>query len=187
MRPRFKTSLACGLLLLASSIGLAGCAAHNTVTNLPTGVTQTQVNNWTTAVNAVQQLSNVVHAATNATITLRQQNVFNDTPAYTAALNAEGKAAEAIATAAQFLNGVPNNWGASTQQQVGSYITLALQALQSANATGILGVKDPTSGQLVSTLISNGITLAQTIINAVSGSGHFAVPGFELRPVEVLS
>lgn len=154
------------ILLLAVMLG--GCPAHNTVTKLPPNVTQQQVNDWTGAVNTLQKAQGITHQAWEGTLGLHNSGVLKDTAPYKTAIQAEGRAEQLEIELATFLKTVPNDWSQPTKARIATYTTQILAQLAIANAQGILGVKDPVTGQLVSQLISNSVTLVQNIQAAVA-------------------
>lgn len=152
------------ILLLA--VSMAGCAAKNTtVTNLPAGVTQAQVANWTNAVNDLQQAQSLTHGGVTTVIALNRQtpSVFPDGPAYAATLGGLGKAEQIEIQAATFLKTVPNNWSASTSSQVLTYSTQILAQLSTAQAQGAIGIKAPASVTAVTNIINQVVTLINLV------------------------
>lgn len=154
------------LILSVLLSSLLGCAAKNTtVTNLPTGVTQAQVNSWTSAVNDLKEAQDLTHGGLTTVIGLNHQSpsIFPDGPAYAGALAAFGKAEQLETQAAVFLKTVPNNWSTSTTNQVADYSAQILLQLQTAQLQGAVGIKSPAAV----TALSNTLTQVMNVIKLV--------------------
>jgi hypothetical protein len=164
------------VLLLALSLALSGCAARTkNVTNLPTGVTQTQVQNWDTAVAKLHEIASTVSTLRQTVIGLNKTTYVNaqgqtevvlpDGPNYASALRAIGKIDQLQISAANYLQGVPKNWGGSTQATVNGYIVGIQQAITDLVNQGTVGIKNSSSQSQVNQLIANLSATAQLILN----------------------
>lgn len=161
-----------GLTLSALGLGLLvadGCRHTTNVTNLPTGVTQTQVQNWDSAVKDLATIATVTHTAQQLVLTLHASTVTVNGatstvltgPAYDALVTDLAKVDQAQIDASKFLKTVPQNWGQSTQTQISSYITAITAALADATANGLVGVKNANAqAQLAQFLADIGQTAA---------------------------
>lgn len=146
------------VLILAVMLG--GCANHTVVTALPPGVTQTQVNAWTTAVNDLKTISDATHAIQVGVITANRNGLFPDGNAYAATVTAIGRADALELQATQFLQSVPNNFGQPIQTQLMNFTTQIISQLQSAS--GQLGIPVNIATQIAA-IIATGLQLEQLI------------------------
>jgi len=108
---RFRSLLLC----FTVSLLLFSCAAQKTVTNLPAGVTQAQVQRWDSAVQDLQKISQLTSTLRQTVIALNKAGVIPDGKTYAAILTSLGKIDQAQIDASTFLQAQPNNWGVSTQ------------------------------------------------------------------------
>ncbi len=150
-------------VVLVLALALAGCASHNTVTNLPPGVSQVQVNNWKSAADNLKMAQDGSHAALEAALNLHNSGAIKDSPGYGIAITAIGRADQLEIEAAAFLKSVPNDWSQPTKQKLASYTTQILMQLASANETGVLGVKNPANGKVVSDMIADAMKVMQLV------------------------
>jgi len=98
-------------VFLISSFVFAGCAARQkTITNLPAGVTLTQVQAWDSAVANLDKIASSTTAARQAIITLHTQGVIPDGVTYGKILTALAKIDQGEISAAAFLKAYPNTW-----------------------------------------------------------------------------
>lgn len=166
---RLKIKLICSrwLLTLVALVALvAGCAARaKNVTNLPAGVTMTQVQNWDAAVANLQKIAATTSTLRQAVIALNKTGAFPDGPAYAATLDGIGKVDQLQIEAANFLQTVPNDWSLPTQQKVQAYVQQIQATLTDITTNGVAGIKDPASQSQISTLISNIGAAAAIIIS----------------------
>ena len=146
-------------LLSLSALGLAlllagGCAARqSTITNLPTGVTQSQVQTWDMAVKNLDTIANTVSTVRQLTQSLCGATVTTSagtsqvmTPAACALILTDiGKIDQAEIEAANVLNAIPNTWGASTSSQIAQYIAIITSAAADITTNGLAGIKNPSA------------------------------------------
>lgn len=152
MKPHIKF----GALLLGAWLAgtIAGCAARvKTVTNLPAGVTQAQVQKWDSAVADLKTAAASTSSLRQAVEGLNKQGILPDGPAYTAILTDIGKADELEADAATFLQSVPNDWSLSTQNKVQAYMQQIQVLLTDMVNSGAVGIKDAAAQTNVTSLI----------------------------------
>jgi len=149
---------------------LAGCAIHTTVTNLPPGVTQQQVNNWQNASNDLSKAQSFTHVALVSVTTFNKNGVFPDSPAYAATLENIGRAEQVEIAAAQFLKTVPNDWSMSVKNQIAGYTANILMQLQAANTSGATGVKNLNTAKQLNQLIGNAIQVMQLVQKLSTGA-----------------
>lgn len=143
------------IAVLALAVCLAGCAARTkTVTDLPPGVTQQQVQAWDTAVANLDKLSQAVTTVRVTLMDLNKQGIFPDGPHYVTALQIVGKIDQLQISAASVLQQSPQNFNASTKTQVASYLTQISQQLVLLNNEGTTGIKNASSLQTVNNLIA---------------------------------
>jgi len=140
--------------LLVSSLCFSGCAARQkNITNLPANVTQTQVQNWDTAVANVDKISTVTTALRQAVIGLRTQGVITDDKVYAAILTSLGRVTLLQVDAANYLKAQPNNWGVDTQTKVKNDLALIQAELNAITQQQLVGIKNVSAQQQVQQLI----------------------------------
>lgn len=143
----------CATLILA--ISLSGCAARQQqVTNLPTGVTQAQAQNWDTAVANLNKVAEFTSSTRQAVIALNKQGVFPDGPAYVTTLQVLGKVDTLQLSASALLKQSPNNFSDTVKGQVKDYLFQIAAQISVLNTSGIIGIKNPSSQQQVAQLIA---------------------------------
>ncbi len=153
------------LLAAALLAATAGCAARvKTVTNLPAGVTQTQVQNWDAAVADLQKIAQVTTTLRQSVIALNQSGAFPDGTAYTDTLTGIGRIDEIQIEASNYLESVPSDWSLPTQQKILAETQQIQAILTDMTNNGVVGIKDPASQSQVATLISNIGSVAALII-----------------------
>jgi len=147
-----RGAIACfGVAALGVVLLFTGCAARQTtITNLPANVTQTQVQNWDSAVANLDKIAQSVHTLEQLTQTLctATMTTASGTGPVLAPgtcdllLTDIGKIDQAEITAAKVLQQVPNTWGASTASQIAQYTAIITQALSDLTANGLVGIKN---------------------------------------------
>ena len=152
--------------LLLFSVAMNGCAAKNTYTNLPAGVTSAQVNAWVTANNGLTTASSLTDTAVKAVIAANRAGVFPDGTGYANTLRALGQASQIEIQAANFLQTVPNNFGQSIAAQLAAFTTQIGTQLSSASGLAAAGIKNATTQQQVVSIIAQ-ITSAIAQIQAL--------------------
>jgi hypothetical protein len=162
---RYLCSLVLSLSLFVANIPLAGCGARvKHVTNLPTGVTEKQVQDWDSAVANLHKIATVTSTLRKTVIGLNKQTytigvggvpqkVFPDGPEYATALGAIAKVDQTQIAAANFLQTVPKTWPSSTQEKVREYMNTIAEELKKLNAVGATGIHNANSMQQVSQII----------------------------------
>jgi len=157
-------------LVIALALSLGGCAARqSTVTNLPPGVTQAQVQSWDSAVANLNKIATANSALRQAVIQLHNTNdangnaIFPSGQAYVTTLTLIGQIDQTENAASVFLQTVPNSWPTSTKTQIATYMSGISAALQQLNTQGVTGIKNSNSLNNVNTFISE-ITSSVTII-----------------------
>jgi hypothetical protein len=157
-------------ILMTISLCTGGCAARQqTITALPTGVTQAQVQSWDTAVANLDKISQVTTTLRQAVIALNHANppVIPDGPVYAAILTSLGKIDAAQIDAANFLKAQPNNWGVSTQVKVQNDIALIQNELTAIVSQELVNIKNPSAVSQIDALVSQ-ISSAAAIIIALA-------------------
>lgn len=150
--------------VLLSVFLLFSCSAQKTVTNLPPGVTQTQVQQWDSAVQDLQKISQLTTTLRQTVIALNKSGVIPDGKVYVAILTSLGKIDQAQIDASTFLQAQPKNWGASTQTKVQNDVALIQQELNTILQQQLAGIKDAGAQQQVSSLISEIAGAANLIV-----------------------
>ena len=160
------------LILAVAALALSGCAARQqTITNLPVGVTQTQVQAWDTAVSKLHTVATVSSTLRQTVITLHNtigpngQALIPSGNAYVMILDSIGKIDQAENAASVFLQTVPNNWPASTKAQIAGYMSAISSALTTLTQEGTLGI--PAANQANVTGLITSIGSAVTAILAL--------------------
>lgn len=149
-----RTMNVCAVLLLM--VSLAGCAARQkNVTNLPPGVTLTEVQQWDQAVANLDKIASFTSTARQAVIASNKDGAFPDGPAYTTTLQSLGKVDEFQLAASTILKASPNTFSASTKLQVQTLLQQISQQLVTLNSNGVVGIKNPTTQQQVGSLLTN--------------------------------
>jgi hypothetical protein len=137
------------------------CNKKVTVANVPTGISQTTVQEWFQAAGAFQLGAKYTRQLTEATITLHSQ--FPDELTYQKTLTAFGTASQIGIQASHYLEGVPQNWNQSIVTQVTNYLNLFAAQVQISLTDGLAHVKNQQS--LAS--LQNTITLLQGVIKTI--------------------
>jgi hypothetical protein len=151
--------------VLAVAVSLSGCAARvKTVTELPPGVTLKQAQDWDVAVQSLNRISTVTSTARTSVIELHTAGVLQDGPAYVTALQVVGKIDELQLSASAVLKQSPNNFTATTKQQVQTYVQQIGQQLIALDQTGVTGIKNPNSQNQIANLISQITALTGLIL-----------------------
>jgi nitrous oxide reductase accessory protein NosL len=152
------------LALALSAALLTGCAARqSTITNLPVGVTQAQVQGWDSAVANLNKIAVANSGLRQAVIGLHNTNVFPSGSAYITTLTIIGKIDQIENAGTVYLQGVPKDWSVPTQTKIKDYMQQISALLQQLNSQGITGIKNASSQQQINTLISE-ITSSVTLI-----------------------
>lgn len=154
------------LCLGIAMVSIAGCAARaKNVTNLPAGVSQTQVQNWDSAVADLQKVAQVTTTLRQTVISLNKTGVFPDGPAYAGTLAGIGRIDELQIEALNYLQSVPSDWSLTTQNKILAETQQIQAILTDITNNGIVGIKDPTEQSQVAQLISNLGAAAALIIS----------------------
>jgi hypothetical protein len=161
--------------IVVVALTLSGCAARQkTVTNLPPGVTQTQVQNWDSAVANLDKIAQTVSTLRQAVITLNQTTVTDasgthkilpDGSPYITTLTAIGKIDQAEIDASNFLKAQPQNWGVDAQTKVKNEMAIIQQEIAAINAQGLTGIRNAGAQQQVQQLVNNLSSLAALILS----------------------
>src|SRR3974390_2095526 len=140
-------------LALAAAIAMTSCAARqSTITNLPAGVSQSQVQNWDSAVANIDRIVHTTSTIRSLVITLNQQGLLKDNATYITMLNGIAKVDQYQIAAAQFCQSVPNTWTDDTAGKVNQYTSLIGAALDQLAKDGAAGINDSSGQQQLSQL-----------------------------------
>ena len=137
--------------VLCMSLATVGCQKKVTVTNLPPGVTQTQVNSYYTAVGISKTIANSADNITDAVIQLNREGIFPDGAAYANTLRSLGKIAQAGKRADAALKEAPQYFGAREKAVVYSLIQDVADELNTVELQSTLGIK---SDQAKATIVA---------------------------------
>jgi len=155
--------------VLALSLVFCGCAAKKTVTNLPAGVTQTQVQQWDSAVQYLNKIATVNTTLRQTVIALNKSGVIPDGKVYGDMLTAIGKIDQAQISASSFLQAYPNTWTPGLATQIQQYVNIISAQLTAITQDGLAGIKDANSQKQVTALIAE-ITAAANLVLALRAS-----------------
>lgn len=168
----------CCLVICAIAMSgmIAGCAARQkNVTNLPPGVTLTQVQQWDAAIADLDKIASASSVLRQAVIALNGASVTDSTgthkvipdgATYAAILTSLGKADQAQIAAAAFLKAYPNTWNASLAATLKGYMGDISAALQSIITTQLAGIKNAGAQSQIQQLIvgvTNAVNLVLTL------------------------
>src|SRR5271157_1458628 len=132
---------------LVSSFVFVGCAARQkNITNLPAGVTQTQAQQWDSAVANLDKIASTTSAVRQAVIAMNAQDPI-PAPYYGHILVALAKIDQSQISAAAFLKAYPNTWTPGLAAQMQNYMNDISAQLQALTQSGLVGIKNPTSQQ----------------------------------------
>jgi hypothetical protein len=146
------------LLGLFLACALVGCAARvQHVTNLPPGVTETEVKNWDSEVAALHKIAVSVSSIRQGGIDLQKAGAFPDTNAYIAFLRSLAKVDQLEQAAAEYLKATPKTFGQPQKEKVKSSLTEIATELNSLNEAGLLNVKNSKSKNNVSQFLAEAI------------------------------
>jgi hypothetical protein len=136
------------------------------VTNLPPGVTQTQVTNWFAAEGALQTIAQSTSALRQSVIAVHgiANTPLPDGPLYMGFLQSIGKIDQAQIAAANFLNGVPRTWGTSISTQIAGWANGILDAAKSMVNSGAASIKNPNSQKQMSDFLTDIQDAAQLLV-----------------------
>lgn len=152
-----------GLTLLVAMM-VTGCHRQVHVVNVPTGVTEAQVQRWYAATGAFKVAAQSTNKLTDAAIALHGE--FPDENTYQKTVEALGRMSQLEAQAGIFLDGVPQNWNQSVAQQVQNYSTQLQAQANIALDDGLAHVKNPdklTAIRLTITLVQSAIQQTITL------------------------
>jgi hypothetical protein len=153
------------LAFTASALALAalGCAPRvKNVTNLPAGVTQTQVQAWDSAVADLHKVAATTSTLRQSVIAIHAQGLFPDAK-YAETLRAIVNVEVLEINAANFLQKTPNTFGETQKQFVTAQMNAILQELRQAIPEGLLAVKNANSQKQLNTLLAE----VQAAVNLV--------------------
>ncbi len=161
-----RLSVACFVFAAMIGVfGFAGCAARQkNVTNLPAGVTLTQVQAWDSAVANLDKIASSTTAARQAIIALHAQGVIPDGVTYGKILTALARIDQAQISAAAFLKAYPNTWSPGLATQMQAYMNDISAQLQAITNDGLVGIKNADSQKQVSALIAEITSFVNIIL-----------------------
>jgi hypothetical protein len=156
------------VFVLAVAVSCAGCAARvKNVTDLPTGVTQQQAQNWDAAVRNLHEIATTTSNIRQAIIGLRNAGAFPNNDAYAAALQGVARIDQIQLAASDLLKQQPQAFGQPQKQQIALYMNLITGEIEKLNAAGATGTKNPETVKQFNDLLTSltnlvKITLALT-------------------------
>ena len=158
-------------IVLTFVLLFSGCAGRQkTVTNLPPGVTQAQVNSWDSAVANLNKMAVSVSAVRQLVISLNKQGTFPDGAPYAVTLRSIGQINQLEIASVDYLKTVPNSWSTTTATTIKANMDTILAQIQTLNAEGVTGIKDQNSLTQVNTLITEITSLTNIVLSLATGS-----------------
>jgi hypothetical protein len=159
------------LLIVAVPLVQVGCTKRvTTVTNLPTGVSEKEVQNWYAATGMALFAATTLNDATKALVDLNRQGFFKDGPAYGASLGALQKMLQAQKEVDEFLRATPQQFGKLAGTKLDAFADILVTEAQTANFQAMAGIKDPNKAQELVGIITKIQALAGSVrLLAVSG------------------
>lgn len=146
---------------------LTGCAARvKTVTDLPAGVTQTQAQQWDTAVANLHKIATVTSTLRTSVIALNKAGTFPDGAAYATALQTIQKIDQIQLAASAVLRQAPQNFDAPTKTKIADYMQQISAQIATLNTQGVTGIKDPAGVQSINSMI-NDLSAAASLVLAL--------------------
>lgn len=143
------------LVLCLSLVYGTACHKKTVVTNMPVGVTSTEVTNWYTAVGITSQIANTTNDLTEVLIQLNKAGVWRDGPSYASALRSCGRIAQAGQVATNQLRQMPNDFGKSQHNILLTLGNSMLTELSNVNTLAMVDIKNPNSQAAVQLLIKS--------------------------------
>jgi hypothetical protein len=135
-----------------------GCAARNqTITNLPPGVTQGEVQQWDSEVAALHKFAVATSSVRQGAIALNKDGAFPDSSTYVKFLQSIGKVDQLEQAAAEYLKATPQTFGAAQKDKVKGMLGQIATELNSLNEAGLLNVKSGKSKDQVTQLLAEAI------------------------------
>ena len=141
------------MVLVLAVIMSVGCHRKVVVTNTPTGVSATSVQNWYAAVGIYKEIGDYTNQLTQATIQLKAD--FPSQDAYDATLAGFGRADQIGIQAGLYLQSVPQTWQDTTGVRISDYATQIANQVDLAVNSGLSGVKDSAKKQAILTLVAS--------------------------------
>ncbi len=164
------------ITLIFLVLGFASSCRHQAIVNLPTGVSNAQVNNWVNTTNSLKDVQSATHGVLTAAVDLNHSGVISNNDKYVAALGALGRANQIEVEFAQFLKTVPNDWSLPVKTKAAAYTQQILTQLGAANDSGVLNVKNPKTGQSLSDSIGAAIRVLKLILQLSTGTARLFMP-----------
>ena len=150
-------------LVMGVCFVLYGCAARvKNVTDLPPGVTLSEVQQWDAEVAALHKVATVTSSLRQGVIALNQAGAFPNSPAYIAALRTVAKIDQSELAASAFLRQSPQHFGAAEKSKVAGMLHEVAVQVQSLNLQSLTGIKSSDTKKSV-TLLVNDLTAAMNL------------------------
>jgi hypothetical protein len=143
------------------------------VTNVPTGVSTTAVQNWYAMTGLSQSIASVTNQTTAAIASLNSSAPgVIPSNIYATVITGLGKAAQADESLNTYLAAVPNNaFTSSDASNVQGYVSDIQAGITAANNSGLTGIKNQSSLSTINGWIATLTTDALTIVNLIVSLG----------------
>lgn len=131
------------ILVLLVAVSVSGCAPRvKNVTDLPPGVTLTQVQRWDRAVTDLSTIASLTSAARKTAIELNMAGDFPAGPPYRTTLEAIANVDTLQLAASSVLKETPNQFTDTTRSRVKEMMDQISAQIVLLNATGGIGIKN---------------------------------------------
>lgn len=147
-----------GLVILCMLLAFfgAGCAARTkTVTNLPPGVTQAEVQAWDSEVAALHKMATITTSVRQAVIALEKDGAFPDTVAYVNALRAIAKIDQLELAASGYLKQRPEYFGVPQKEKVREIVSEIGNEIEGLNLQSLINIKNGDSKTKLSAVVAD--------------------------------
>lgn len=157
-----KRGILAVVLCIVGGFGLAGvtattggCGKKTVVVNAPKDVNAAEVANWYKATGAFSHVADLLQTGEQTLLQAHLTklpdgtDMLPDGAYYQKLLTGFGRIALTQRSASEYLKTVPNQFGAPVSARVGGYAKAIQGFLQDLNLTGVAGIKDSASQQIV--------------------------------------
>lgn len=154
----------CILCMLLAFFG-AGCAARTkTVTNLPAGVTQAQVQAWDSEVAALHKMATITSTVRQGIIGLEKDGAFPDTVAYVNALRAIAKIDQLELAASVYLQEKPEYFAVPQKEKVRQILNEVGSEIEGLNVQSMINVKNGDSKAKLTAVVADLVAAMNTAL-----------------------
>ena len=151
-----------GTMIIAASLGGCGAKRVKNVTDLPPGVTLSEVQQWDAEVAALHKMATVTSSLRQGVIALNQAGAFPYPAAYIIALRSIAKIDQTELAASAFLRQSPQHFGAAEKLKVAGMLQDIATQLKTLNLQSLVAIKNEDTKKNV-TLLVNDLTAAMNL------------------------